>query len=126
MNENLFEIGLEKRKATLGAEYVEKTLDAADDFTRPFQENMTAWCWGFGWGDEVIDVKTRSMMNLAMIGALGKMHEWELHCRGAINNGVSTEEIRAIIHVIAIYCGVPQSLECFRSARKVLEEAGKL
>ena len=87
---------------------------------------MTEWCWGFGWGDEVIDATTRSMMNLAMIGALGKMHEWELHCRGAIINGVTMEEIRAIIHVVAIYCGVPQSLECFRSARKVLQEEGLL
>ena len=126
MATKLFEIGLAKRKSTLGAEYVEKNLAAADAFTRPFQEAMTEWCWGFGWGDETIDVKTRSMMNLAMIGALGKMHEWELHCRGAINNGVSMEEIRAIIHVVAIYCGVPQSLECFRAARKVLQEEGLL
>ena len=74
--------------------------------------------------DDVIDPKTRSMMNLSMIGALGKMTEWELHCRGAIRNGVSFEELRAIIHVIGIYCGVPQSLECFRAARKVLEEEG--
>lgn len=80
-----------------------------------------AWCWGFGWGDDAIDAKTRSMMNLAMIGALGKMHEWELHCRGALNNGVSREEIRAIIHVVGIYCGVPQALECFRAARNVLD-----
>ena len=87
---------------------------------------MTAWCWGFGWGDDVIDEKTRSMMNLSMIGALGKMHEWEIHCRGAINNGVTKEEIRAIIHVVGIYCGVPQSLECFRVARKVLEEKDML
>ena len=122
MNNDLFKKGLEKRKHTLGDEYVQKTLDGADDFNRPFQEAMTAWCWGFGWGDETIDAKTRSMMNLAMIGALGKMEEWEIHCRGAITNGVSKEEIRAIIHVIAIYCGVPQSLECFRVARKVLEE----
>ena len=126
MGKELFEKGLTKRKATLGAEYVEKNLASADAFTRPFQEAMTEWCWGFGWGDEIIDVKTRSMMNLAMIGALGKMHEWELHCRGAINNGVSMEEIRAIIHVVAIYCGVPQSLECFRAARKVLQEEGLL
>jgi len=122
MDEKLFEKGLEKRKATLGKEYVENNLAKADDFTRPFQEAMTTWCWGFGWGDETIDAKTRSMMNLSMIGALGKMDEWEIHCRGAITNGVSKEEIRAIIHVIAIYCGVPQSLECFRVARKVLEE----
>ena len=126
MDDKLFETGLSKRKATLGAEYVENNLAAADDFTRPFQEAMTAWCWGFGWGDEVIDEKTRSMMNLAMIGALGKMHECEIHCKGAVNNGVSVEEIRAIIHVIGIYCGVPQSLECFRVARKVLEERGML
>ena len=126
MEKEQFKIGLENRKATLGAEYVEKNLTAADDFNRPFQEAMTAWCWGFGWGDNAIDAKTRSMMNLAMIGALGKMHEWELHCRGALNNGVTTEQIRAIIHVIGIYCGVPQALECFRVARKVLEEAGKL
>ena len=122
MDETLFEKGLAKRKSTLGDEYVEKNLAAADDFNRPFQEAMTAWCWGFGWGDETIDAKTRSMMNLAMIGALGKMHEWEIHCRGAITNGVSVEEIRAIIHVISIYCGVPQGVECFRVARKVLEE----
>ncbi|NRP12627.1 hypothetical protein XMM379_001222 [Aliiroseovarius sp. xm-m-379] len=120
--DDLFKAGMAKRKATLGAEYVEKNLAAADEFSRPFQEAMTAWCWGFGWGDEAIDAKTRSLMNLSMIGALGKMHEWELHLNGAINNGVSFEEIRAAIHVIAIYCGVPQGVECFRIARKVLEE----
>ncbi|MDH5451770.1 MAG: carboxymuconolactone decarboxylase family protein [Paracoccaceae bacterium] len=121
MDNDLFQKGLAKRKATLGAEYVDKNLAAADDFTRPFQEAMTAWCWGFGWGDEVIDPKTRSMMNLAMIGALGKMHEWEIHLRGARTNGVSKEEIRAIIHVVAIYCGVPQGVECFRVAKKVFD-----
>jgi len=124
MKDDLFEKGLEKRRQVLGAEYVDKNFAKADDFSRPFQEAMTAWCWGFGWSDDVIDAKTRSMMNLSMIGALGKMHEWELHCKGAINNGVSKEELRAIIHVIAIYCGVPQSLECFRAARKVMEEMG--
>jgi len=61
-------------------------------------------------------------MNLSMIGALGKMYEWEIHLNGALNNGVSKEQVRAIIHVIGIYCGVPQSLECFRVARKVLED----
>ena len=126
MDQDLFEKGLAKRKGTLGAEYVEKNLAAADDFNRPFQEAMTAWCWGFGWGDETIEPKTRSMMNLAMLGALGKWHEWETHCRGAITNGCSVDEIRAIVHVIAIYCGVPQGVECFRVARKVLEEQGLL
>ena len=122
--DNHFKIGLERRKATLGEAYVTRAMDGADDFTRPFQEAMTAWCWGFGWGDDTIDAKTRSMMNLAMIGALGKMTEWETHCRGALNNGVSKDEIRAIVHVVGIYCGVPQALECFRVAKKVLDEAG--
>ncbi len=122
MDDKLFEKGLKKRKETLGAEYVEKNLEQADDFTRPFQEAMTAWCWGFGWGDETIDAKTRSMMNLTMIGALGKMHEWEIHCRGAIGNGVTQDELRAIVHVIGIYCGVPQAVDCFKVAKKVLAE----
>ena len=125
-DEDLFLTGLSQRKATLGADYVTQNLAAADDFTRPFQEAMTAWCWGFGWGDDVIEEKTRSMMNLSMIGALGKMHEWELHCNGAIRNGCTMEEIRAIVNVIGIYCGVPQALECQRVARKVLTEHGML
>jgi 4-carboxymuconolactone decarboxylase len=118
--------GLKQRQATLGKDYVTKNLASADSFTRPFQEAMTAWCWGFGWGDDTIDAKTRSMMNLSMIGALGKMQEWEIHCKGALKNGVTVEEIRAIIHVVGIYCGVPQALECFRVAKKVLSEAGLL
>ena len=125
-DENLFLKGVKQRKATVGDDYVKKNLDEADDFSRPFQEAMTAWCWGFGWGDEVIDAKTRSMMNLSMIGALGKMSEWETHCKGAIKNGVTVDELRAIIHVIGIYCGVPQAVECFRVARKVLEEKNLL
>ena len=120
MDKQRFELGLTQRKATLGAEYVEKNLAAADDFNRPVQEAMTEWCWGFGWGDAAIDAKTRSLMNLTMIAALGKMHEWELHLNGAINNGCSIDEIRAAIHAIAIYCGVPQGVECFRIAREVL------
>ena len=121
MDNDLFEKGLARRKEVLGAEYVEKNLAEADEFTKDFQEAMTAWCWGFGWSDETIDPKTRSMMNLSMIGALGKMHEWELHCKGALKNGVTKQEIKSIIHVIGIYCGVPQALECFRAASNVFD-----
>lgn len=126
MDKELFEKGLEARKATLGDDYVEKNLAAADDFSRPFQEAMTSWCWGFGWSDDAIDARSRSMINLGTIAALGKMQEWELHCRGAINNGVTRDEIRGIIHIVGIYCGVPQALECFRVARKVLADEGLL
>lgn len=124
MDNSYFEKGLAKRKGTLGAEYVEKNLAAADDFSRPFQEAMTAWCWGFGWGDEALDPKTRSLMNLAMLGAMQRMHEWETHCKGAITNGCTKEEIRAAIHAVAIYAGVPCGVECFRVARKVFAETG--
>lgn len=126
MDRERFERGLARRKAVLGDAYVQKNLEDADSLTRPFQEMMTEWCWGFGWSDDTIDAKTRSLMNLTMLGALGKMHEWEIHCRGALNNGVSVDEIRATIHVIGIYCGLPQALECFRSARVVLQERGLL
>ena len=122
MDKQLYQLGLEKRRATLGAEYVDTNLQQADSFTLPFQQEMTQWCWGFGWGDETIDSKTRSLMNLTMIAALGKMHEWELHCRGAINNGVTVEELRSSIHIIAIYCGVPQGVECMRIARALLQD----
>ena len=123
MDKDLFEKGLKIRKATLGDEYVTKNLADADEFTLPFQEAITEWCWGFGWADETIDLKTRSMLNLSMLGALGKMNEWELHCKGAITNGVTMEEMRSIIHVIGIYCGVPAAVSCFKIARKVLEES---
>ena len=122
MDKERFETGIEKRKATLGADYVDKTLASADDFSRPFQEMMTEFCWGFGWGDETLPPKTRSMLNLTMIAALNRMHEWELHFRGAIKNGVTREELRAVLHVISIYCGIPAGVECFRIAKRVLAE----
>lgn len=120
--DEFFEKGLEQRKATLGGDYVDKVMEGADDFSRPFQEAMTAWCWGFGWGDEVLPAKTRSMVNLPMLAALNRMEEFELHFRGAIRNGVSKEELRALLHVIAIYCGVPAGVSSFRIARKVFAE----
>ncbi|GGL73182.1 carboxymuconolactone decarboxylase family protein [Wenxinia marina] len=125
-DEDLFLKGLEQRKATLGPDYVQRSMDGADAFTRPWQEAMTAWCWGFGWGDEALPPKTRSLMNLSMLAALGRMTEWELHLRGALRNGVTAEEVRAAIHAVGIYCGVPMALECFRVARRVLEEEGLL
>ncbi len=122
MDQDRFEKGLAKRKAVLGADYVEKSLAAADDFSRPFQEMLTEYCWGFAWGDDTLDPKTRSMLNLAMIAALNRMHEWELHLRGALQNGVSKDEIRSILHQVSIYCGVPVGVECFRIAKRVFAE----
>ena len=122
MDKERFEKGLAKRKEVLGAEYVERSLANANDFSRPFQEIVTEFCWGFGWGDETLPPKTRSMLNLTMIAALNRMHEWELHLKGAIKNGVTQEEIQAILHQISIYCGIPAGVECFRIANRVFEE----
>jgi 4-carboxymuconolactone decarboxylase len=122
MDDKLFEKGMEKRKKVLGKDYTENVMANTDDLNDTFQKAMTEWCWGFGWGDETINMKTRSMMNLTMIAAVGKMHERELHCNGALKNGVTKEEIRSILHVIGIYCGVPQAMECFRVAKKVFDE----
>ncbi|MEM7423244.1 MAG: carboxymuconolactone decarboxylase family protein [Pseudomonadota bacterium] len=122
MDTDLFGKGLAQRKATLGDDYVEQVFETADEFNLPFQEAMTAWCWGFGWGDETLEPKTRSLMNLTMIAALNRMEEFELHFRGAIKNGCSRDELRAALHVIAIYCGVPAGVATFRIAKKVFAE----
>ena len=117
--------GLAIRKAVLGEEYVNRAAAAADEFNGPFQEILNEYCWGLVWSDERLPKKTRSMLNLVMLACLNRMHEWELHLRGALRNGVSKEEIQAIIHQIAIYAGVPLGVECFRTARKVFAEMDK-
>ena len=122
MSKERFEAGLAARKSVLGAEYVEKSLNNADDFNREFQEMLTEYCWGTCWGDDTLDRKQRSMLNLGMIAAMNRMHEWELHFRGAIGNGVTREELKAILTQIAVYCGIPVGVECFHIARKVFDE----
>ena len=125
MDRKLWETGLAKRKATLGAEYVDKSMAAADDFSRPFQDILNEYCWGLVWGDERLPPRTRSMLNLGMLACLNRMHEWELHLRGALRNGVTKDELQAILHQIAVYAGVPVGVECMRIARKVFAEEQK-
>lgn len=122
MDKALWDKGLAQRKSTLGAEYVERSLSTADDFNREFQDMLNEFCWGKVWGDETIPPRTRSMINLGLIAGVNRMEEWELHLRGAINNGVTREEIRSILHQIAIYAGFPAGVECFRIARRVFAE----
>lgn len=124
MDQDRFERGLAQRKAVLGAEYVENSLAKADDFNREFQEILTEYCWGACWGDETLDRKQRSLLNLGMIAGINRMHEWELHFRGALNNGWKPAELKAVLLQIAVYCGVPVGVECFRIARKVFAEQG--
>lgn len=122
MNDELFERGLEIRRAVLGAEYVDKAIAAADDFNRPMQRLVTEYCWGAVWGREELPRKTRSIINLAMISALNRPHELKLHVKGALRNGVSREEIREVLLQVAIYCGVPAAIDAFRTAREVFAE----
>ena len=122
MDTERFESGLAARKAVLGDDYVNKALEGADDFNRDFQEMVTEYCWGTCWGDDTLDKRQRSLLNLGMIAALNRMHEWELHFRGAIANGLTRDELKAILTQIAVYCGIPTGVECFRIARKVLAE----
>jgi len=122
--EGLYARGLEVRKEVLGEEYVEKSLAAArkDDFTAPLQELVTEYCWGAIWSREGLDRRTRSMLNLAMMAALDRQPELKLHLRGALNNGVSREEIREVLLQATVYCGIPAGLEAFRTAREAFQE----
>lgn len=125
MNKELFEKGLAIRKSVLGAEFVEKSLASADDFNRPMQELSTEYCWGWCWGREGLDKRTRSIINLAMISALNRPHELKLHVKGAIANGLSKDEIREVLLQVAIYCGVPAGMDSFRAAKEALNELGQ-
>jgi 4-carboxymuconolactone decarboxylase len=122
----LFDEGLKNRREVLGAEYVDRSISNANDFTMAFQHITTEWCWGYGWGDDTLPRKTRSMLNLAMLTALHCSAEIKLHVRGAINNGVSVEEIKAILLHATIYSGIPAGLEAFKAANEVLQEMGQV
>ena len=122
MNKELFEKGLAIRKSVLGAEFVEKSIASADDFNRPMQELTTEYCWGWCWGREGLDKKTRSTINLAMIAALNRPHELKMHVKGALVNGLSKDEIREILLQVAIYCGIPAGVDSFRIAKEAFAE----
>ena len=122
MTNDVFERGLAIRKDVLGAEFVEKSFAAADDFNRPMQELVTEYCWGAVWGREDLSRKTRSMLNLAMISCLNRPHELKMHVKGALKNGVNRDEIREIFMQVAIYAGIPAGVDSFRIAREAFAE----
>ncbi len=124
MASDQFERGLQCRKEVLGDAYVEASLNKADDFNRDFQQMVTEYCWGGTWGRGVLSKRDRSILNLGMLAALGKSHEFKLHFRGAITNGLSREDLREILIQIAVYCGIPAGIEAFRLAREVYEAEG--
>jgi 4-carboxymuconolactone decarboxylase len=122
MIKELWDKGLAVRKEVLGAEYVERNLKAADDFSTPIQEYTTEACWGMIWNRPQLPRKTRSLLNLAMLSALNRPHEFKIHVKGALTNGCSREEIREVLLQVACYCGVPAGVEAFRLAREAMAE----
>jgi 4-carboxymuconolactone decarboxylase len=125
-HDDLFDTGLNIRRQVLGADYVDNSLASADEFMMTFQRITTEWCWGYAWGRPGLDLKTRSLLNLAMLTALGKSAELKLHVRGALNNGVTADEIKEVLLHATVYCGIPAGLEAFKTAHAVLAEAGAL
>lgn len=121
MSEERFRRGLEIRKEVVGADHVERSLAEADDFSRDFQELVTEYCWGAGWGRQALSRRDRSLINLAMIGTLGRNAEFKLHLRGALRNGCTKDEIKDTLIQLAIYAGIPAGVEAFRLAREVFD-----
>lgn len=113
--------GLATRRAVLGNDYVQAALDKATDFTAPLQELVTRQAWGSTWQRGGIDLKTRSIVTVSMLVALGRMHELKTHLRGALNNGVTREELQEIFLHATVYCGFPAAVDAFRSASEVID-----
>ena len=124
MTSKQYEEGLAIRKEVLGEEYVDAALAKSDDFNRDFQHMVTEHCWGGTWGRGVLTKQQRSILNLGMLAALNRQHEFKLHLLGALTNGVSLKEIREVLLQIAIYCGIPAGVEAFRIAREVFKAEG--
>jgi 4-carboxymuconolactone decarboxylase len=118
----MYERGLEIRKEVVGKDYVEKSIAAADDLTRPLQEIVTEYCWGAVWGREGLSRSTRSLLNVVMLTALNRPQELRLHLLGAIRNGCSKVEIREAMLQAGIYAGIPAAVDAFRVAKEVFAE----
>jgi 4-carboxymuconolactone decarboxylase len=124
MNQDLYDQGLKTRREVLGSDYVDAALANADEFSRPLQEMITQFAWGEVWNRPGLDRRTRSLLNLAMLTALNRPHELKLHIKGALNNGVTKEEMREVFLQTAIYSGVPAAMDSFRIAREVFKAEG--
>jgi 4-carboxymuconolactone decarboxylase len=116
-----FDKGLATRKQVMGEDFVAKAFGGVTDFTAPIQQYITRNAWGDVWQRPGLDLKTRSLITVAMLTALGKQHELKGHVRGALNNGATVAEIQEVLLHASIYCGVPSAVEAFRSAAEVVD-----
>ena len=117
-----YEEGLAIRREVLGDAHVDRSMAKASEFSRPMQELTIEYCWGAIWSRPGLDRRARSILNLGMLTALGRNHELRVHVRGALNNGVTRDEIREVLMQAAIYVGVPAGMESFRAAEGVFDE----
>lgn len=115
--------GLAVRRRVLGDAYVNESVAKADAFMVPLQEYLTEHCWGAVWTRPGLDLKTRSMLNLAMLTALNRPNEIRLHVKGALTNGVTVKEIQEVLLQACVYCGVPAALDAFKVAKEVIDQA---
>ena len=113
--------GLATRTQVMGAEFVERAFAGATNYTLPMQEFITRNAWGNVWQRPGLDKKTRSLITVAMLTALGKQHELKGHVRGALNNGVTPEELREVMLHATVYCGYPTAIDAFRTVTEVVE-----
>jgi 4-carboxymuconolactone decarboxylase len=116
------EQGMKIRREVLGNAHVDRATQSATDFTAPFQDLITRYAWGEVWSRPGLSRHTRSLLTLAMTIALNREEEFRLHLRGALNNGVTREEIQEVLIHSAIYCGVPAANHAFKVANEVLSE----
>ena len=122
----MFDRGVQTRREVLGAEYVDASLARADDFMMAFQRVTTELAWDYVWNRPGLDRRTRSLLNLAMLTALGKPAELKLHVKGALTNGVTVDEIKEVLVQASVYCGIPAGLQAFRAADEVLLAEGAI
>ncbi|WP_237392245.1 carboxymuconolactone decarboxylase family protein [Aurantiacibacter rhizosphaerae] len=120
--QEMFDRGMEIRRKVLGDEYVDKALAKSGPFNEPLQELVTTYCWGWNWGRDGLPLRDRSLINLAMIAVLGRENELKIHIRGALNNGLSKEEIREVLLQVGIYAGIPAAVDSFRIANEAFAQ----
>lgn len=118
----LWDQGLATRRAVVGDEYVDKSLETMDDFNGALQDFVTRTAWGDIWNRPGLARRDRSLLNIGMLIALGKQDELKLHLRGALRNGVTLDEVKECILQSAIYCGAPAALEATRVAREAFKD----
>ena len=121
MDQKVYDAGMKMRRQVAGNEYVDKAMANVNDFNRDFQRIVTQYARGECWGDDTLKPRERSILNLGMLVALGKMEEFQTHLRGALTNGLTPNEIRAVLTQIAVYCGIPAGVDCFRHAKPIID-----